>query len=94
MLPGAPVGEPQPLYRNHLGRVRAEDSGLFRVEPGVEIGQEVEAGAYVGTLYDPASYEVLQTVETDRAGLLYTVTRESTVTAGDTLVRVALPLDR
>ena len=93
MLPDSPQGGTPPLYRNHLGRVTAEDSGLFRVEPGVEIGQEVEAGEHVGTLYDPTSYEVLQRVETDRAGLLYTVTRESTVNAGDSLVRVALPLD-
>jgi predicted deacylase len=93
MLPDSPQGGTPPLYRNHLGRVTAEDSGLFRVEPGVEIGQEVEAGEHVGTLYDPTSYEVLQRVETDRAGLLYTVTRESTVNAGDSLVRVALPLN-
>jgi predicted deacylase len=93
MLPGSPEGGTPPLYRNHLGRVRAEDSGLFRVEPGVEIGQAVEVGEHVGTLYDPTSYEVLQHVETDRDGVLYTVTRESTVNAGDSLVRVALPLD-
>jgi predicted deacylase len=94
MLPGDPRSDgPPPCYRNHLGRVRAEDSGLFRVDPGTEIGQAVEAGEHVGTLYDPTSYEVLQEVETDRAGLLYTVTRESTVVAGDSLVRVALPLE-
>ena len=93
MLPDSPQGGTPPLYRNHLGRVTAEDSGLFRVESGVEIDQEVEAGEHVGTLYDPTSYEVLQRVETDRAGLLYTVTRESTVNAGDSLVRVALPLN-
>lgn len=94
VLPGSPENEEvPPLYRNHLGRVSAEDSGLFRVDPGIEIGQEVEAGEHVGTLYDPTTYEVLQEVETDRAGLLYTVTRESTVTAGDSLVRVALPLE-
>ena len=94
MLPGPPeTGERPPRYRNHLGRVRAEDSGLFRVDPGVGIGQEVEPGEHVGTLYDPTTYETIQEVETDRAGLLYTVTRESTVTAGDSLVRVALPLE-
>ena len=93
VLPG-PTRETEtpPLYRNHLGRVRAEDSGLFRVDPGVEVGREVEAGERVGTLYDPTSYETLQEVETDRDGLLYSVTREATVTAGDSLVRVALPL--
>ena len=94
MLPGPPEENgTTPLYRNHLGRVRAVDSGLFRVDPGVEIGRPVEAGEHVGTLYDPTTYEVLQEVETDRDGLLYSVTRESTVSAGDSLVRVALPLE-
>jgi predicted deacylase len=94
VLPGPPErdGSP-PVYRNHLGRVTAEDSGLFRVDPDVEVGQTVEASERVGTLYDPTSYETLQTVETDRAGLLYSVTRESTVMAGDSLVQVALPLE-
>jgi len=94
ILPGPPreLGPPR-VYRNHLGRVTAEDSGLFRVDPGVEVGQEVAAGTHVGTLYDPTTYETLQAVETDRAGLLYSVTRESTVVAGDSLVRVALPLE-
>ena len=77
---------------NHLGRVTTTDSGLFHVDHGVEIGQSVEAGEHVGTLYDPTSYEVLQEVEADRDGLLYSVTRESTVMAGDSLVNVALPL--
>jgi hypothetical protein len=47
-------------------------------------------GEHVGRLYDPRSYETLQEVETDRAGLLYTVTRKATV--GGSPVSVALPL--
>ncbi|MFQ3296030.1 MAG: putative deacylase [Halobacteriales archaeon] len=79
------------LGRNHLGRVIAEESGLFRVDPDCHIGQEVEAGEHVGMLYDPPTYEVLQEVETDRSGLIYDLTLESTVTAGESLLRVALP---
>jgi hypothetical protein len=33
---------------------------------------------------------VLQEVETDRDGILYSITREATVAVGDTLVSVAL----
>ena len=47
----------------------------------------------MGTLYDPTSYEALQEVETDPAGLLYTVTRKATATAWDSPVSVALPLE-
>ncbi len=76
---------------NHLGRVTTTDSGLFHVDHGVEIGQSVEAGEHVGTLYDPMGYETLQEVETDPADLLCTVTGEPTVTTGNSLVNVALP---
>ncbi|WP_435175369.1 succinylglutamate desuccinylase/aspartoacylase family protein [Halorussus sp. AFM4] len=94
-------GEPEPngvrssggpaLARNHLGRVSAVDSGLFRADPDREVGERVEAGERVGTLYDPTTYEVRQVVETDRAGVLYSLTREATVTAGEKLLSVALP---
>ncbi|NHN59567.1 MULTISPECIES: succinylglutamate desuccinylase/aspartoacylase family protein [Halorussus] len=93
-------GEPEPngvrssgdptLARNHLGRVSAVDSGLFRADPDREVGERVAAGERVGTLYDPATYEVRQAVETDRAGVLYSLTREATVTAGQKLLSVAL----
>ncbi|UPV74791.1 succinylglutamate desuccinylase/aspartoacylase family protein [Halorussus limi] len=81
------------VARNHLGRVTADDAGLFRVDPDREVGQRVEPGERVGTLYDPTTYEVLQEAETDRAGVLYSLTREATVSAGETLLSVALPRD-
>ncbi|SIR27784.1 Predicted deacylase [Haladaptatus litoreus] len=81
------------LARNHLGRVDATDSGLFVVESNHELGDEVAAGERIGTLYDPATYEVLQEVETDRAGVLYALTREATVCGGGKLLSVALLRD-
>lgn len=91
MLPASPIdnGE-QVLARNHLGRVDAEDSGLFVVESNHELGERVEAGERIGTLYDPATYDVRQKVETDREGILYALTRESTVCGGGKLLSVAL----
>ena len=75
--------------RNHLGRIRAGDSGLFVVDEGVEVGMAVAAGDTFGTVYDPTTYEVLQTATADREGVVYSVARESTVTAGQTLVGIA-----
>ena len=75
--------------RNHLGRVRAADSGLFVVDEGVELGMDVEDGTEFGTVYEPTSYELLQTATADREGVVYSVARESTVTAGQTLVGIA-----
>ncbi len=75
--------------RNHLGRVRAADSGLFVVDEEVELGMRVEAGDAFGTVYDPTTYEPLQKARADRAGVVYSIARESTVTAGQTLVGIA-----
>lgn len=68
----------------------ADDSGLFRPDPEYEVGDEVEAGDRIGTLYHPTTYEVVQEVEADRDGILYALTREATVTGGEKLLNVAL----
>jgi predicted deacylase len=94
LLAGEPAENGDPLVaRNHLGRVTAADSGLFRAEPDVAVGRSVDAGERVGTLYDPASYEVLQELRTDRAGVLYSLAREATVTVGESVLRVAEPIE-
>lgn len=81
------------LARNHLGRVTAVDSGLFRADPDLELGGHIEAGTPLGTLYDPTSYETLQEAVADRDGILYALTKEATVTGGEKLANVALPLE-
>lgn len=93
------AGEPKPngdavLARNHLGRVQAVDSGLFHTEEMVNLGEYVTAGTTIGKLYDPTTYDVLQEVEADRDGLLYSIAKEATVVAGDTLLNVALVRDQ
>ena len=94
MLPGEPeTPADQRLARNHLGRVEATASGLFRLDPEVTVGQRVEGGTPLGRVTHPTTYETLQRVDAGDEGLLYSVTREATVTAGSTLAGVALPLD-
>jgi predicted deacylase len=83
-----PNGDPT-LARNHLGRVTADDSGLFRGDPNYAVGDEVAEGEHLGTLYDPTTFEVLQEARADRDGILYSLALESTVAAGDTLFNVA-----
>ena len=79
--------------RNHLGRVTAGESGLFRAAADVAVGDEVVEGRYVGEVYDPTTYEVRQEATADREGIVYSVAREATVTAGQTLVGIAIRLD-
>ncbi|MFC4541256.1 succinylglutamate desuccinylase/aspartoacylase family protein [Halosolutus amylolyticus] len=90
LLPGEVPDRDRTIARNHLGQVSATDSGLFRPRPSLEVGQFVPAGADLGTVYDPTTYEALQAATADRDGLLYALTREATVTAGDQLASVAL----
>jgi len=93
MLPGEAAPTNATVARNHLGRVKADDSGLFHVDGDVELGDYVEPGDHVGVVYDPTSYDVLQEVAVDREGIVSSLEREATVTAGSTLVGVALRLE-
>ncbi len=94
MLPGDPVENGDPvLARNHLGRVTAETSGLFRSNPDIAVGQRIEEGHPLGTLYDPTTFEVLQEPVTDRDGVLYSLALEATVTSGAGLGNVAMIRD-
>jgi uncharacterized protein len=91
MLEGEPESNGDAvLARNHLSRVTAADSGLFRTDPDVELGREVSTGERLGALYAPTTYERLQTVEADRHGVLYSLTREATAVEGDTLAGIAI----
>ena len=94
MLEGSIPDREVTIARNHLGQVTASASGLFRPKPTLELGQSVPAGVSLGTVYDPATYEPLQSVSTDKAGILYALTREATVNAGDKLASVAIVRER
>ena len=94
LLPGDPdTPDRQRIVRNHLGRVTATASGLFSPTSDATLGREVEEGTRLGHVTDPTTYERLQTVEATHDGLLYSLTRNATVSAGQKLVGVALPLD-
>jgi predicted deacylase len=91
ILAGSPVENGKTRdARNHLGNVDATDSGLFRVTADYELGETIPEGSTLGTVYDPTTYETLQTVRTEREGVLYALTREATVTVGDRLAGIAV----
>ncbi|MFB6125859.1 MAG: succinylglutamate desuccinylase/aspartoacylase family protein [Halolamina sp.] len=90
MLPDDPDGGSHTVARNHLGRSTADDSGLFAARDGLELGDRVVEGDALGEVFDPATYETLQTVTAERDGVVYSVAREATVTAGQTLVGIAI----
>jgi len=91
VLPGEIVDNGTPRRaRNHLGSVDAEASGLFRITGEFTVGDRIAQGTTIGTVYDPATYESLQTVQSGQDGVLYALRREATVTAGDRLAGVAV----
>ena len=93
LLPGEPEPWDGTVARNHLGRVNAAESGLFTPERDLAVGDEVVEGERLGVVHDPTTVEPLQTATADRDGIVYSVAREATVTAGATLVGVAERLD-
>ncbi|MWV38381.1 succinylglutamate desuccinylase/aspartoacylase family protein [Natrialba sp. INN-245] len=90
MLPGTATKRDQTIARNHLGKLSSDESGLFRPEPSLTVGTAVDEGNRVGTVYDPTTYEPLHDAVVDRSGILYALTQEATVTAGDQLASVAV----
>ncbi|MFO8116003.1 MAG: succinylglutamate desuccinylase/aspartoacylase family protein [Halorubrum sp.] len=93
LLPGEPEPWDGTVARNHLGRVNAAQSGLFTPERDLTVGDEVVEGERLGVVHDPTAFEALQTARADRDGIVYSIARESTVTAGSTLVGVAERLE-
>lgn len=90
MLPGDVQRRDQQMGRNHLGQVNASESGLFRPEPTLDVGDRVTDGQTLGALFGPMSYERRQIVTANRDGLLYALRREATVTPGDSLASIAV----
>ncbi|MGM0388490.1 MAG: succinylglutamate desuccinylase/aspartoacylase family protein [Natrinema limicola] len=90
LLPGAVPERDQTVAHNHAGQVTATESGLFRPNPTLEVGDVIEAGMPIGTVFHPTTYESRHEPCVDRDGLLYALTREATVTAGDQLASVAV----
>ncbi|QUO48252.1 MULTISPECIES: succinylglutamate desuccinylase/aspartoacylase family protein [Halorubrum] len=93
LLDGEPDAWDGVVARNHLGRVIADDSGLFVPESDLAVGDRVAEGERVGEVFDPTTFETLQVARADRDGIAYSVAREATVTAGATLVGVAERID-
>lgn len=89
VLPGEPVenGTPERRYENH---VWATESGLFRRNPDVAIGDEIARGDEIGFVYDPATLEVQQVVEADEDGLLFHAKGRSMIQRGKALAIIGV----
>ncbi len=74
---------------NHtIGREKSqifsEESGLFRSR-NVTVGDYLTEGTEIGVIFDPTSYELLQTLRAPRDGMLLSMNRGSTVMEGESV---------
>jgi predicted deacylase len=91
LRPGTPdpPGE-QTVLTDTPAPVTAPESGLFEPAPDAAVGEPVAAGAPLGTVYDPASFEPLATPTADTDGVVYSLGRGSVV-AGERLAGLGAP---
>lgn len=87
-------GEPDPpstrtVFRSEGDCIRAEESGLFEPHPDISVGDHVSSESTLGAVYNPTSFEKLQTVTTRESGIIYSLMRGSVVAAGEKLADVA-----
>lgn len=91
MLPGEPEenGETRRATKPSGSVVEAPDSGLFRVRPTLAVGDEVEEGDFLGTLYDAATFETVLEVRAPMDGFIVSLDREATKASGHRLIGIA-----
>lgn len=77
------------LLRDDLPRVFGESSGLFELRADLSVGDEVVEGEALGTVYDPSSFERMETIRASGDGVLYSVARGRVVVTGERLASIA-----
>ncbi|MES3517722.1 MAG: succinylglutamate desuccinylase/aspartoacylase family protein [Natronomonas sp.] len=90
VLPGATETPTTPTRLKDVGENSvAAASGLFEPRPDLSVGDEVATETRVGTIYCPSTFETRQTVSAPERGVVYSLTREATVMAGERLAGIA-----
>jgi predicted deacylase len=89
-------GSPDPpstqrCLRDDAPRVVAETSGLFELRADLDVGGEVEIGEELGAVFDPSSFERLETVVATADGVVYSVSHGRVVVTGERLASIATP---
>ncbi|MFD1599375.1 succinylglutamate desuccinylase/aspartoacylase family protein [Halobellus rarus] len=79
----------QHLLRDDAPRVVAETSGLFELRSDLGVGDEVAEGEAIGAVFDPASFDRLETVTASAAGVLYSASPGGVVVTGERIVSIA-----
>lgn len=84
-----PAPPEQTLLRDEATDTVADTAGLFEPHQDLAVGDEVGAGDELGVVYRPDTFERRETVTAVDGGLVYSLTREAVVMAGERLAGVA-----
>ena len=79
----------QRLLRDDAPRVIAETSGLFELRADLAVGDAVAEGEPLGGVFDPASFERLETVSASADGVVYSAARGGVVVTGERVASIA-----
>ena len=86
----SPTATPdQRLLRDDAPRVIAQTSGLFELRPDLRVGEAVTEGEELGSVFDPSSFERLETVTAGADGVIYSAARGGVVVTGERIASIA-----
>ena len=90
VVAGAVAATPeQRVLSDDAPRVVAECSGLFELRSDLDVGSEVAAGEELGDVFDPSSFERLETVVASTDGVIYSAASGGVVVTGERVVSIA-----
>ena len=86
--PTAPTAERR-LLHDDAPRVIAGASGLFELRADLGVGDEVAEGESLGGVFDPSSFERLETITASADGVIYSAARGGVVVTGERVASIA-----
>jgi predicted deacylase len=78
------------IRRNRVGRVIANASGVFVPGNNIQLGHTIKAGDEVGLLYDPQTFEELESISAKESGIVYWINGAGVVNVGERVLDVGV----
>ncbi len=93
VIEGEPAEAPaQWVLRDDIPAVCLSNAGLFEPASDVDVGDRVDRGSVLGTVHNPETFELVETVTADQSGIVYSLSRGGANAAGERVVSLASPV--
>ncbi|WP_171006673.1 succinylglutamate desuccinylase/aspartoacylase family protein [Halalkalirubrum salinum] len=90
MVPGDIENTPtQQVLRDDIPAVCLSSAGLFEPASRVTVGDHVQVGTVLGTVHNPETFELVETITADRSGFVYSLSRGGANAAGERVASLA-----